>query len=47
MSSEDEGSRRHLTWWSTWGKPAAYLLLGIVGVVAAMAIALLLVGVLF
>jgi hypothetical protein len=36
-----------MTWWSNWGKPAAYLLLGIIGVVAAVVIALVLVGVLF
>jgi hypothetical protein len=47
MSWEDKAPRPHETWWSSWGKPAAYLLLGIVCVVAAVLIALVLVGVLF
>ena len=46
MSWEDAPQRRQ-TWWSTWGKPAAYLLLGIVGVVGAMLLALWLLGVVF
>ena len=47
VSWEDKAPRPQETWWSIWGKPAAYLLLGIVGVVAAVLIALVLVGVLF
>jgi hypothetical protein len=37
----------HESWWSTWGKPAAYLLLGVLGVVGAMLLALILLGVIF
>jgi hypothetical protein len=44
---QEHAPRPRETWWSAWGKPAAYLLLGIVGVVAALLIALLLAGVLF
>jgi hypothetical protein len=34
-------------WWSSWGKPASYLLLGIVAVVRPILLALILVGVIF
>ena len=44
---EENAPRPRETWWSTWGKPAAYLLLGIIGVVGAVLISLWLVGVLF
>jgi hypothetical protein len=36
----------HETWWSTWGKPAAYLLLGILGIAGATVLALVIAGVL-
>jgi hypothetical protein len=47
VSWEDKAPRPHETWWSSWGKPAAFLVLGIIGVVAAVLIALVVVGVLF
>ena len=47
VSREDKAPPPHETWWSSWGKPVAYLLLGIIGVVAVMGIAVLLVVVLF
>jgi hypothetical protein len=34
------------SWWSSWGKPAALLLLGVFGVVAAVLLALVIAGVL-
>jgi hypothetical protein len=37
----------HESWWSAWGKPVAYLLLGIVGVVAAMGLAVIVIVVIF
>jgi hypothetical protein len=36
----------HESWWSTWGKPVAFFLIGIVVVVAAILLALVLAGVL-
>ncbi len=35
------------SWWSAWGKPLAYLLLGILGVVAAMGLAVIVIVVIF
>jgi hypothetical protein len=37
----------HESGWSAWGKPVAYLLLGIVGVVAAMGLAVIIIVVIF
>jgi hypothetical protein len=42
--SLDERGHVHQSWWSTYGKPIGYLLLGIVGVVAAVLLALIIVG---
>lgn len=37
----------HESWWKSWGKSTALLLLGIFGVVAAVLVALIIVGVIF
>jgi hypothetical protein len=48
LSGEDETPRPpHESWWSVWGKPVAYLLLGIVGVVAAMLLAVIVIVLIF
>jgi hypothetical protein len=46
VSLEDRG-HVHESWWSTYGKPIGYLLLGIVGVVAAVLVALIIAGAIF
>jgi hypothetical protein len=46
MSPEDHGTY-HESWWNSWGKSAAFLLLGIVAVLAAMLLALIILGVIF
>jgi hypothetical protein len=46
VSPEDRG-QYHQSWWNSWGKSAAFLLLGIVGVVAAMFGALVILGIIF
>jgi hypothetical protein len=46
MSPEDQ-SRYHESWWKSWGKSTALLLLGIVGVLVAMFLALIILGVIF
>ena len=45
MSQENRPS--HETWWSNWGQPVAYIVLGIVCVVGAIVLALILVGAIF
>ena len=46
MSQEDR-SHYHQSWWDSWGKSVAFLLLGIVGVVGAILGALIIAGVIF
>jgi len=46
VSAEGRGPG-HESWWSTYGKPMGYLVLGIVGVLAAMLLALIILGVIF
>lgn len=36
----------HESWWSAWGKPVVFFLIGIIVVVAAILLALVLAGVL-
>lgn len=45
--SPEQPNLPHESWWHTWGKPMAYLLLGVVGVAAAAVLALFLAGVIF
>jgi hypothetical protein len=37
----------HQSWWTSWGKSTAFLLLGILGVLGAMFGALVILGIIF
>ncbi len=46
MSQEDRG-QYHQSWWNSWGRSTAFLLLGVIGVLGAMFGALVLLGIIF
>jgi hypothetical protein len=45
--SPEDGGHYHQSWWNSWGKSAAFLLLGIVAVLGAMFGALVILGIIF